>query len=128
MSISEWQPAKQIEFDQVTLKRYVQLAIDANEADLAASMPAQQISDERLIMKRLAKDWQLADALQSEEIVALVRFFTLAEQQLSGWEAGKDSPVIPLVKLLKQRGEFTSELRKWIKQSSDNRYLPNGPL
>ena len=48
--------------------------------------------------------------------------------QLPGWDGGVRSPVIYLVKLMKERGLFTPELRKWIKKNTDNRYLPNGSV
>jgi hypothetical protein len=34
--------------------------------------------------------------------------------------------VIPLVKMLKERGDFDADLRKWIKSNTKNRYLPYG--
>jgi hypothetical protein len=58
----------------------------------------------------------------------LIRFFTLAERDWSGWEAGKSSPVIPLVALLKRKQQFEPDFRRWIKQHTDNRYLPNGAV
>ena len=70
----------------------------------------------------------MATALSDEELIGLVRFFTLAEMQLPGWDGGKQSPVIYLVRILKQRGAFTPMLRQWVKANTDNRYLPNGAL
>ena len=64
----------------------------------------------------------------NEEIEHLMRFFTIAEQ-LPGWHAADNSPVIWLGKLLKQRGVgINKELVLWIKENSDNRFLPHGPL
>jgi hypothetical protein len=79
-------------------------------------------------MKQQAEYWQAAAALSDEDLQRMITFFTLAEMQLSGWDAGKQSPVIYLVRMLKQRGTFTAELRQWIKANTDNRYLPNGAL
>ena len=70
--------------------------------------------------------WEAAEAKDSETIISLVRLFTLVEEQVSGWEAGSKSPVIPLVKVLRARDDFEVELRKWIKANTKNRYLPNG--
>lgn len=78
------------------------------------------------LMKLDASTWQVADGLVEAELVSLVRFFTLAEMQLPGWEAGNQNPVIPLVRILKERDGFSVELRKWIKANTDNRYLPYG--
>ncbi len=65
----------------------------------------------------------------SEQLLHLVRFFTLAEMQLSGWEAGAESPVIWIVKTLRRRKSPPSkDLLLWIKANSDNRFIPNGAL
>ena len=73
-------------------------------------------------------DWSAAAAsLDSARLLALVRFFTLAER-LPGWQAGARSPVIPLVAELKKRGEMPADLQAWIKANTDNRFLPYGSL
>ncbi|WP_105101882.1 hypothetical protein [Microbulbifer pacificus] len=70
-----------------------------------------------------AKHWS------GEQLWALIRFFTLAETQLQGWQGGAGSPVIPLAKSLRLRkSPLTREQLLWIRQHSDNRYLPYGPL
>ena len=79
-------------------------------------------------MKSGGEVWKEAEVLSDTDIRRLIVFFTLAERQLSGWEAGRLSPVIDLVRILKQRGSFQPELRKWIKANTDNRYLPNGAV
>ena len=68
----------------------------------------------------------LQGQLKDDDLISLVRLFTLLERDLSGWDAGSKSPVIPLVKLLKARGSFDPALRKWIKANTSNRYLPHG--
>lgn len=74
-------------------------------------------------------DWAVAAAgLDDEQIVALIRLFTLAEASLSGWEGGDASPVIPLAGELKRRGRYPAELTAWIRANSDNRFLPYGNL
>jgi hypothetical protein len=62
------------------------------------------------------------------DVVGLIRLFTLGERQFPSWHAGAKSPVVALVKALKSRREMTPELTSWIKQNSDNRYLPHGDL
>jgi hypothetical protein len=74
-------------------------------------------------------DWdRAAQPLGDEDVIALVRLFTLAESTLSGWEAGDRSPVIPLARELKRRGSYPAELTAWIKANSQNRFLPYGNL
>ena len=66
--------------------------------------------------------------LTSDSLVALIRLFTLGEGQFSTWQAGAKSAVVKLVRVLKQRGEMTPELTRWIKANTDNRFLPHGDL
>ena len=66
-----------------------------------------------------------ADAAQ---LIAWIRFFTLAEARLPGFEAGAKSPVIPLARTLRERGEYPDDLTTWIKAHTDNRFLPHGSL
>jgi hypothetical protein len=71
---------------------------------------------------------EVAEALSGEELRHLIRFFAVAEN-LPGWEAGAQSPVIPLARSLRGRGEkLPRDLLQWLKQVSDNRFLPYGPL
>ncbi len=69
-----------------------------------------------------------AQQLATQEIVALMRLFTVGERQYSAWKAGAKSPVVALARVLKKRGEMTPDLTAWIKQNTDNRYLPHGDL
>lgn len=69
-----------------------------------------------------------AEPLPDADLLHLIRFFAVAEN-LPGWEAGAASPVIPLAKVLRQRGaRLDKALLQWLRQVSDNRYLPYGPL
>ncbi|NQV66167.1 MAG: hypothetical protein HQ497_12465 [SAR86 cluster bacterium] len=130
MTIGVWQPAKAdaekgLSLDD--LKAYAVLTDGALE-NLATSLSAAQIGGDGRLMRLDEAPWQVATALSDEELVNLVRFFTLAERQLPGWDGGKQSPVIYLVRILKQREAFTPVLRQWVKANTDNRYLPNGAL
>jgi len=76
-----------------------------------------------------ACDWAAAArTLRDDDILALIRLFTLAENALSGWEAGDASPVIPLARELRRRGSYPDDLTGWIKANTDNRFLPYGNL
>ncbi len=69
-----------------------------------------------------------AEAMAVADIVALIRLFTLGEMMFSSWRAGAKSAVVPLVRVLKRRGEINPELISWIKATTDNRFLPHGDL
>ncbi len=69
-----------------------------------------------------------ATDLEVREIVDLIRFFAVAEN-LAGWEAGPQSPVIPLARALRRRGvKLEKALLRWLREVNDNRFLPYGPL
>ena len=70
----------------------------------------------------------VAQDLSTEDLVALIRLFTLGEGQFSSWQAGAKSAVIKLARVMKAREEMTSELTAWIKANTDNRFLPYGDL
>lgn len=126
--VGVWEPGGSTRLDIEKLKHYVTLMQKADVADLGASMSRSDIKEGAMLMKLPPAAWSVAERLSDAEIEVLVRFFTLAEMQLSGWDGGQDSPVIPLVKILKVRGAFDAELRKWIKANTDNRFLPYGAL
>jgi len=81
------------------------------------------------LMTAPANDWQnAAESLEVGQVEALIRFLTLAEEAIGGWQAGDRSPVIALVKVLKNRGSYDRALTRWIKANSSNRFLPHGSL
>ena len=126
MVIDVWEPKQPA---GVTLEQLTALAaqmVDADLSDLGTLLDKESIKRDAALMTQTEESWEVAASLSDDDIVVLVRFFTLAEMQLAGWAAGKRSPVVPLVKILKSRGVFTPELRKWVKANTDNRYLPNG--
>ena len=108
------------------MRHYASVMATASPDALGAALSEDEVARDAALMKQEESAWQVADQLETDEIVALVRFFTLAEQQLPGWDGGKQSPVIPLVRILRARDAFPGELRKWIKANTDNRWLPYG--
>jgi hypothetical protein len=81
------------------------------------------------LMKIDHNTWRTtAEPLPEDDLLHLIRFFAVAEN-LPGWEAGADSPVIPLAKILRQRGaRLDKPLLRWLREVNENRYLPYGPL
>ena len=68
------------------------------------------------------------DAISSDELVGWIRFLTLAEARLPGFEAGAKSPVILIARVLRNRGDYPEDLSAWIKANTNNRFLPYGSL
>ena len=128
MSIGVWQPAEPVQIGLDKLRGLVEIISQVDLENLTDTLPREIVESDKNLMQCQPKNWAAADGLNNDELTSLIRFFTLAEMQLSGWDGGKLSPVIYLVKILKQRSAFDSELRQWVKANTDNRYLPNGAV
>ena len=126
--VGVWEPKRPLHIEAKKLRHYVAVMAAADARNLAASLSADELEADAALMQQREESWDAASELGDDDIETLIRFFTLAEMQLSGWDGGKQSPVIYLVKILKDRGTFTPELRKWIKSNTDNRYLPYGSV
>jgi len=134
MSEGTWDPqieAAKTEFviEAEQLQRFIAIS-QGEELD---KLPEVLSGDEQQalapMMQLSRSDWLAAgEAFSDEELIELIRFFTLAEE-LPGWEAGNNSPVIALAKILKKRGRgLDKELLLWIKANSRNQFLPHGSL
>ena len=134
MSLGSWEPdadkaAQHIQLDQDLLERLSGYSrrgqLDELE-QLITGADSQRLAG---LMKLEHSLWLAASETQTEELlVHLIRFFTVAEN-LAGWEAGAQSPVIPLAKSLRRRGiKLDRDLLHWLRDVSDNRFLPYGPL
>lgn len=133
MSIGSWTPDTEkadISIDTAWLKRCVVLSDDASLAALPAPFTDDELQRHSVVMRLGMEPWKaVAETLSNEELIALIRFFTVAEERISGWEAGAESPAIWLNKILRQRGEKLSvDMLRWIRANSSNRFIPNGGL
>lgn len=127
MTLGVWKPASEQSLSMTSLTGLLeQLPVDALQS--LEGLTADAFEAQRNWIKLPAQNWAAAEALPLEHIRQLIRFFTLAEYHWAGWEAGKLSPVIPLVAQLKHRDAFDATFRRWIKTNTDNRYLPNGAI
>jgi hypothetical protein len=133
MTVENWNPrAPSASLTERQLERLLQAAGRLDTPDFG--LGTEEIRELAPVARqaRRAKpgaDWTAAAAaLSDDDLVALVRFFTLAEARLAGWEARDASPVVPLAALLKRRGTYPPDLTSWIKANSDNRFLPHGNL
>ncbi|HAK50384.1 MAG TPA: hypothetical protein DCM54_00550 [Gammaproteobacteria bacterium] len=123
MAIDVWEPQKPLSIDEALLQ---ELAEVSRSGEALNDLNETWIKDKAQLMRQEADAFGAAENVSDEVLVDVIHFFTLAEMQLPGWEAGNKNPVIYLVKVLKDRGAFDAELRKWIKANTDNRYLPYG--
>ena len=128
MSVGTWNPAEQItELSAEVLDELLSAAVRSGAEDFGLS-PA---DIERLAGCAHANrvNWQAApEALGDDQMIALIRFYTLAEGRFPAWKAGSNSPVIVLAKALRARGTWPTDLTAWIRANTDNRFLPYGSL
>ena len=134
MSVESFDPGAQTaQLTPAALERLLEVgsALDAEATNFAdnCGLTALERSSMAGLMTAPATDWQRAvDALNEDQIETLIRFLTLAEEGIGGWQAGDKSPVIALAKVLKSRGSYDRSLTRWIKANSSNRFLPHGSL
>jgi hypothetical protein len=136
MTINTWDPNQQsldntsYTLDIFFLNKAIDFAENHLDTEIASYLTPQEQQQHAPIMKLPKETWfSLKTSLSNENIIALIRFFTLAEVQLTDWSGEEHSPVISLTKMLRQNGEKVStELLQWIKAKNNNRFLPYGAL
>lgn len=134
MTIGSWDPAlgsqaHDLELDGALLARLADYSREEQLERLGDIMTAEDRQRLAGLMQIDHEQWRAAVApLDNATIVHLVRFLAVAEN-LPGWEAGAASPVIPLAKVLRERGERLDRAQLlWLRDVSENRFLPYGPL
>lgn len=135
MTIGSWTPndessASNYQVNTALLLQFIDFADAKDFATIETLLDETETALHSAIMKQSKASWfAIAEQFSNEQLESLVRFFTVAEMKLQGWDAGADSPVIWLVKILRARKNPPSkELLIWIKEHSSNRFLPNGAL
>lgn len=134
MSLGSWDPKVESADSALLLQpALLRRLIDYDREDQLSQLEQLLSDDDKQRLAGLMKidhhAWRkTAESLPEDEILHLIRFFSIAEN-LPGWEAGAESPVIPLAKTLRQRGaRLDKPLLQWLREVNDNRYLPYGPL
>jgi hypothetical protein len=124
MTVGSWEPNSDKQTIDVTvLKESLLVSIDDFPAQAPESLNALQP-----FAKSDQQTWQAVfEHFDSTELKQLCRFFTLAEAGWMDWFGGDKNPVIWICKELKTRGDFPDkDLTAWIKQNTENRFLPYG--
>ena len=123
-SVGAWEPAAALGDDHArALNAAARVAVDDLGRDAAAVARIREV-----INAGGEACASLFDGRDSATLLAWLRVLTLAEMRLPGCEAGARSPVIPIARLLRERGDYPSSLTPWIRSVSTNRFLPYGSL
>ena len=110
MSIGSWDPAAdaaahRVTIDSNTLQKLIAFSRDDQLDALESLIEGAQSQALAGLMKIDHDQWlAAAEALSNDDVLHLLRFFAVAEN-LPGWEAGAASPVIPLARTLRRRGQ-----------------------
>ena len=127
MSVGAWDPAEQIvELSDSVLAELLAAADCLDEEDFGLSVA--QVSRLAATVRLRPEAWRPAAALDDQQVIRLVRLYSLAEGRFPEWKAGSASPVIALCRLLRRRSAWPADLTAWIKAHSDNKFLPYGSL
>ena len=125
-AVHTFDPNRSARPDAVTIERILRASNESDQPDFGLS--SEEVQKFAPLMRLETALWREVIArLDDQSLVALVRFFTLAEQ-LPGWLAGERSPVIPLMSELRARNAVPADLGSWIRSNSENRFLPWGSL
>ena len=131
MTISSWDPneKKTTANDEVNTELLACFIAAAKNlpCELSTILPIEQLQQSQII-KASPSAWQIAiSEFSNEELILLIQFFTVIEAQLPAWTAGAKSPAILINRELRGRGEkLNREILLWIKDNTDNRFIPNG--
>ncbi len=135
MSVGSWTPDNEQSAadylpEEKTLREFVKLAREESLEQMAEHLSNSTLENESAVMHLSLDQWKsLTEVFESQELYFLIQFFTRAEMILPGWEAGADSPVIWINKILRQRkSPLSKEQLLWIKTNSNNKFIPNGAL
>ncbi|GAA6150830.1 hypothetical protein [Pseudoteredinibacter isoporae] len=135
MSVESWDPNADAQKKSYTLNHDVLLNIIEQrqkhpEQPIAEYFDAEALQIHSAMMKVDRESWlNTIGRFTEAQLLSLIEFLTLAEKQISSWQAGADSPVIYIVKFMRQsKMPLNKDMLLWIKANSDNRFLPNGPL
>lgn len=122
--VGAWEPT-------ATLGEHHARLLDAAAAQPGESLPANAEAAAALrqvVLADAAQRSALFEPRESARLIAWLKVLVLAEETISGCEAGARSPAIAIARLLRDRGDYPPDLTAWIKAASSNRFLPYGSL
>ena len=128
-AVAAWDPAEAVAPTTAQLESIASRLAARDNDSVSGLLAADEIDRFGAWMRLDLAVWPpLIGGLGDQQLVDLLRFFTLAEQAFAGWDAGKKSPAIAIARELRNRGRYPAELTSWIRRHSENRYLPYGSI
>ena len=110
--------------DQAILAHLIDIGRNENFAQLELLWAAGQLPHRGNLMRLRPQSWfEVADQHSDEEIIALIKALTVAENVLPDWQGGSVSPVIWLYRRLRDRRTVPDNLVEWVRAHTDNPYL-----
>ncbi len=136
MTVDSWDPnqpntppALTTSETRALLERFASLSANNRLEALNEELSATERKQNQLMFLDEEEWLPLLEGVTNATLLDLIRFFTIAEMQLSGWQAGEKSPVIVITRHLKRQGiKLDKSLLVWIKENSNNRFIPNGAI
>ena len=131
MNIGNWTPTNpDAEIDSALLETGLTASREGKLEELTQILSLDQQTDLASQLRLPKETWLIAlEHYNSEQLKALLRFFVRAEMLVPGCEVGDQSPAIRANKLLRQRGDrLTKEDLLWIRENTNNRFIPNGSI
>ena len=131
MNIGNWTPTNpDAEIDSALLETGLSASREGKLEELTQILSLDQQTDLASQLRLPKETWLIAlEHYNSEQLKALLRFFVRAEMLVPGCEVGDQSPAIWANKLLRQRGDrLTKEDLLWIRENTNNRFIPNGSI
>ncbi len=129
-SSSSQEHTNNYQLDADFLKRIINTVNIDEPQSINNLLSEDELKEHRDIMLLPKETWfSTLENFNNEELIALIRFFTLAEVQFTNWQAEERSPVIWIAKLLRKRKHaIHKDLLIWIKNNNKNKFLPFGAL
>lgn len=130
--IGQWRPSQSSLPDLTLLQTFAELGKAAfnQPYDLNTAVSSDSQKQAQPWLKLNEEQWQNSiTALEETQIFDLAVFFTLAEQQLSGWQCGAKNPAIWLFRYLRKEQKLPAKEKiHQLKKLTDNRFIPYGSV
>jgi hypothetical protein len=119
-----------IEIPDELLHKLIEIGKSSDLSQISSLFAVQEQQYFGHVMRLGPETWlSIAESLNIEDLVALIKCLTIAEQVFEGWGAGSVSPVIWLFRKLESLDPNLAEIvADWVLANTENYYLPFGTM